>query len=71
MTGKVLTHYPKGEMCLGCTKLMDNCSGLPFNTMYILEKGEENVVRCTSYERNTKPRKTKERKCIAKRRKKV
>jgi len=27
-----VNHYPKGEMCLTCTKLRDNCSALPFDT---------------------------------------
>jgi len=45
------TYTPKGDMCLSCTKLLDNCSGLGFaNMKAIMETYEgHKVVKCTSY----------------------
>lgn len=37
-----MTHHPRGEMCLSCTKLRENCSHLEFSKMYVIEKYEMN-----------------------------
>ena len=60
MDKKKTTHYPRGQMCLGCTKLFDNCSHLPFNTMYSLETDPDGMqeVRCTHYDKKDKEDKT-------------
>lgn len=49
-------HHPRGEMCLACTKLKDNCSHLPFNTYYVIETYEEGKdtfksTRCKEFKR--------------------
>ncbi|MFC0667043.1 hypothetical protein ACFSKY_22430 [Azotobacter chroococcum] len=46
-----MTHYPKGGRCRHCTKLHDNCSGLPFETMPVhRHDGADVVVICTEYQ---------------------
>lgn len=35
-----MMHHPKGEMCISCTKALDNCSHLPFTKMYVIERYE-------------------------------
>ena len=45
-------YHPSGNMCMSCTKLGDNCSGLKFNEMKIvLETYEGNkVVKCNEHD---------------------
>jgi len=33
-----MIHHPKGEMCLSCTKLKENCSHLEFSKMHVIER---------------------------------
>lgn len=44
--------HPSGNMCMSCTKLFDDCSGLGFADMKaVMETYEGNkVVKCTSYD---------------------
>lgn len=38
---------PRGEMCIDCKLLYDNCSHLPFNDMFPVDVDEDWVyVRC-------------------------
>lgn len=49
-TGKL--YHPKGEMCLGCKKLREDCSSLPFSSYYKLEEYDEGIiVRCKEYDK--------------------
>lgn len=43
--------HPSGDMCMSCTKLLDNCSALPFSEMRaVMDTYEGNkVVKCTGY----------------------
>lgn len=44
--------WPRGEMCMSCTKLRDNCSHLPFNEMKVIGRDPEGFeVKCTSFDR--------------------
>ncbi|SFY33118.1 hypothetical protein [Azotobacter vinelandii] len=46
-----MTHYPKAGRCRHCTKLHDNCSGLPFETMPVHRRdGSDAVVICTEFD---------------------
>lgn len=46
-----MTHYPKSGRCRGCTKLHDDCSKLPFDTMPVHRRdGTDAVVICTAFE---------------------
>jgi hypothetical protein len=50
------SHQPKGEMCIVCKKRDDNCSGLNFEAMQVIEKyklhGESvAIVKCTEFDR--------------------
>ena len=46
-----MTHQPKASMCMTCTKLLDDCSHLPFSTMPAMSKSKGRViVRCTEFE---------------------
>jgi hypothetical protein len=55
--------YPKGSMCLRCVNRLQNCSGLPFHTMQVIETNHSLLfnnaptytVRCSSYEAETHP----------------
>ena len=39
--------YPRGDMCIKCTHIKDDCSKLPFSKMYVIEKdGDDNYVKC-------------------------
>ena len=37
-----MIHHPRGEMCLSCTELKENCSHLEFSRMYDIEKYDMN-----------------------------
>ena len=44
---------PKGGMCNGCNKQMDDCSDLPFDSMYVIRfDSDDNIgyVRCTEHD---------------------
>lgn len=43
--------HPSGDMCMSCTKLLDNCSALGFaNMRAVMETYEgHKIVKCTSY----------------------
>lgn len=48
--------HPRGEMCLSCTKLHNNCSHLPFNEYYVIEQYEQDGItfkstRCKEFSR--------------------
>ncbi|MEE4460766.1 hypothetical protein V2S84_01225 [Azotobacter chroococcum] len=46
-----MTHYPKAGRCRACTKLHDDCSGLPFDKMPVHRRdGADVVVICTEFE---------------------
>jgi hypothetical protein len=50
------THQPKGGMCRSCVKVEADCSGLPFETMPVIDKTtlEDKpvvIVRCTEFKR--------------------
>jgi hypothetical protein len=48
------SYQPKGGMCRGCKKSLDNCSDLDFESMPILSiELDEIIVRCTEFESNT------------------
>lgn len=45
-------HQPKGGMCYTCRKKFDQCSGLPFGTMRVIEHckdGTIKMVKCDKY----------------------
>ena len=49
--------HPRGEMCMSCRNLMDNCSHLSFSSMYVLEEYTQDgnnfkEVRCKEFKRN-------------------
>jgi len=46
--------HPSGDMCMSCTKLHDNCSGLKFNEMRIVLDTYEGhkVVKCSEHLHN-------------------
>ena len=46
-----ITHYPNGGMCMSCTKLLDNCSHLPFCEMRVTKKDKDGckMVLCTKH----------------------
>lgn len=49
-----MLYYPKGEMCMSCTKFKEDCSGLPFETMpphKVFKEEQEVQVICTSYDK--------------------
>jgi hypothetical protein len=46
-------HCPKGGMCSGCKRQMEDCSDLPFHNMYVIKfDSVDNTayVRCTEYD---------------------
>lgn len=45
------SHQPKGGMCQTCTKRLENCSSLPFETMQVIKVASDGVkvVRCTEH----------------------
>lgn len=50
--GAMPAHQPKGGMCRTCTSVAADCSGLPFDTMPVIERTPEAViVRCTQHKR--------------------
>lgn len=49
-------HHPKGSMCLTCKHVAENCSKLPFSTMFVIERYEDGrfaEVRCAKFKRQT------------------
>lgn len=52
-----MRHQPKGEMCLSCTRLREDCSMLSFDRMRVIDRDRDNkdpeflVVRCDRHER--------------------
>ncbi|WP_447593629.1 DUF4406 domain-containing protein [Aquipseudomonas campi] len=45
-----MNYHPKAGRCRACTKLWDDCSALPFNTMPVHRKdGTDAIVICTEY----------------------
>lgn len=45
-------YQPKGGMCAGCAKLLDDCSELDFAMMPVIEReGSVSIVKCTGYVR--------------------
>ena len=51
-----IRYQPKGGMCLVCKKRDDNCSGLNFQEMPVIEKltqfgNDVVIVKCTEFSR--------------------
>ena len=47
-----MKHIPRGEMCLTCTKLYNDCSKLDFSSMQVLEKDKKEplyIVKCSEF----------------------
>ena len=47
-----MTHIPKGGMCQGCSKLMQECSTLDFAAMSKIKKYPDGVVavKCAAFQ---------------------
>ena len=46
-------YQPKGGMCAGCEKRLDDCSGLDFAEMPVIGgDGITSIVSCTKYVRS-------------------
>ena len=46
----MLTHQPKGSMCMNCKNKKNNCSALPFNKMPVIETWQGiKIVACKFY----------------------
>ncbi|TRO24871.1 hypothetical protein EQ826_15545 [Ectopseudomonas mendocina] len=44
------THYPKAGRCQACTKRLEDCSALPFETMPVHRRdGQDVAVICTEF----------------------
>ena len=46
-------HQPKGSMCFACAKADDDCSGLDFKSMQVIDTYPDGtpVVKCTGFTR--------------------
>jgi len=48
----MLTHQPKGSMCMNCKNNKQDCSELPFNTMPVIETWNNiKIVACKNYDK--------------------
>lgn len=48
------TYQPKGGMCANCKYKLFDCSTLPFDKMYVIERDDINninIVRCEDFVR--------------------
>ena len=56
MTEEQERHYPKGSMCMACSKSGNDCSKLDFASMPVLYRSSLviAIVRCTEFEAKAK-----------------
>lgn len=57
-------YQPKGGMCANCKKRDDNCSGLRFQGMPVIERltqfgNEVAIVKCTEFSRERRLRESR------------
>ena len=49
---EAIEYQPKGSMCVTCSHVDSDCSGLDFQSMRVIEKTEYlRVVKCSEHER--------------------
>ena len=47
-----MIHYPRGQMCLSCVKLNDDCSNLLFEKMHELETDSNGDIEVVCNQRS-------------------
>jgi hypothetical protein len=47
------TYQPKGSMCASCAKALENCSGLQFDKMQVMQRvNSVIIVKCDCYKKH-------------------